>query len=283
MLNLDLGIMWQTYLQSLTGGALIGLAAALFLLLDGRIAGVSGIISGSLRAFSQTSLQNWAFVAGLVLGPILYLLLFGHWPAPAHRGEPLGAGARRPSCRFWRAAWLGLHQRSRRLRPSPSFAEIDRRCGDFPRRWRRHCRPDEFFRGPMSGLPKILVGLASGAIFGFGLSISGMLDPARVRGFLDVGGHFDPSLAFVLAGAVAVSAVGYLLSRRLAEASAWRGISNPVSKNHRSASGVGRGDFWRRLGHEWALSRPSDCLARAGTRSNLCFQRHDARRHPHLR
>ncbi|MEJ0095503.1 MAG: YeeE/YedE family protein [Methylocella sp.] len=67
----------------------------------------------------------------------------------------------------------------------------------------------------MSGLPKILVGLASGAIFGFGLSISGMLDPARVRGFLDVGGHFDPSLAFVLAGAVAVSAVGYLLSRRL--------------------------------------------------------------------
>lgn len=81
MLNLDLGIMWQTYLQSLAGGALIGLAAALFLLLDGRIAGVSGIISGSLRAFSQTSLQNWAFVAGLVLGPILYLLLFGHWPA----------------------------------------------------------------------------------------------------------------------------------------------------------------------------------------------------------
>jgi uncharacterized protein len=59
------------------------------------------------------------------------------------------------------------------------------------------------------------VALASGVIFGFGLSLSGMLDPARVRGFLDIAGQFDPSLAFVLAGAVAVSSAGYLISRRL--------------------------------------------------------------------
>ncbi|WOJ90304.1 YeeE/YedE family protein [Methylocapsa polymorpha] len=57
--------------------------------------------------------------------------------------------------------------------------------------------------------------LGVGAIFGFGLSLSGMLDPARVRGFLDIAGHFDPSLGFVLAGAVAVSGLGYLISRRL--------------------------------------------------------------------
>lgn len=61
----------------------------------------------------------------------------------------------------------------------------------------------------------VLPALLCGAIFGFGLSLSGMLDPARVRGFLDLFGHFDPSLAFVFAGAVAVSAAGYLLSRRL--------------------------------------------------------------------
>jgi uncharacterized protein len=59
------------------------------------------------------------------------------------------------------------------------------------------------------------VALASGVIFGFSLSLSGMLDPARVRGFLDIAGQFDPSLAFVLAGAVAVSSAGYLISRRL--------------------------------------------------------------------
>lgn len=67
----------------------------------------------------------------------------------------------------------------------------------------------------MTGLARTFVGLIAGAMFGFGLSLSGMLDPARVRGFLDVAGHFDPSLAFVLAGAVAVSGVGYLISRVL--------------------------------------------------------------------
>ena len=67
----------------------------------------------------------------------------------------------------------------------------------------------------MTGLARTFVGLIAGAMFGFGLSLSGMLDPARVRGSLDVAGHFDPSLAFVLAGAVAVSGVGYLISRAL--------------------------------------------------------------------
>jgi uncharacterized membrane protein YedE/YeeE len=67
----------------------------------------------------------------------------------------------------------------------------------------------------MTGALRLLSALLCGVIFGFGLSLSGMLDPARVCGFLDVFGAFDPTLAFVLAGAVAVSAGGYLLSRRL--------------------------------------------------------------------
>ncbi|MBK5565622.1 DUF6691 family protein [Ensifer sp. 2YAB10] len=57
--------------------------------------------------------------------------------------------------------------------------------------------------------------LVSGLAFGFGLSLSGMLDPARVRAFLDVTGNWNPSLAFVLGGAVLVSALGVLLTRRL--------------------------------------------------------------------
>lgn len=63
---------------------------------------------------------------------------------------------------------------------------------------------------------RLVVALAAGLVFGLGLSISGMLDPTRVRGFLDVAGAFDPTLIFVLGGAVSVSALGYLLSRRLA-------------------------------------------------------------------
>lgn len=60
-----------------------------------------------------------------------------------------------------------------------------------------------------------LVALGAGLLFGLGLSLSGMLDPARVRGFLDVAGEWDPSLVFVLGGAVSVSWLGTTLARRL--------------------------------------------------------------------
>lgn len=57
--------------------------------------------------------------------------------------------------------------------------------------------------------------LASGLLFGSGLTLSGMTDPARVRGFLDVGGDWDPTLAFVMAGALVVMAVAWRLARRM--------------------------------------------------------------------
>jgi len=70
--------------------------------------------------------------------------------------------------------------------------------------------------GVFHALPRALVALAAGAIFGFGLSLSGMLDPARVLGFLDIAsGQWDPSLMFVLGGAVLVTMPGILLQRRL--------------------------------------------------------------------
>lgn len=47
-----------------------------------------------------------------------------------------------------------------------------------------------------------LAALASGALFGLGLAMSGMTDPQRVLGFLDVFGSFDPTLVYVMAGAV---------------------------------------------------------------------------------
>jgi uncharacterized membrane protein YedE/YeeE len=62
---------------------------------------------------------------------------------------------------------------------------------------------------------QMLAALLSGALFGLGLALSGMLDPARVQGFLDVTGAWDPSLAFVLGGAVTVMALGLLLLRHV--------------------------------------------------------------------
>lgn len=54
-----------------------------------------------------------------------------------------------------------------------------------------------------------IAALGVGLLFGLGLVVSQMINPARVIGFLDVTGRWDPTLAFVMAGALAVSFVGY--------------------------------------------------------------------------
>jgi hypothetical protein len=56
--------------------------------------------------------------------------------------------------------------------------------------------------------------LISGLLFGLGLVVSGMTDPAKVIAFLDLAGAWNPSLAFVMAGAIAVSLIGFQLARR---------------------------------------------------------------------
>lgn len=56
--------------------------------------------------------------------------------------------------------------------------------------------------------------LLSGLLLGLGLAISGMADPAKVLNFLDIAGTWDPSLAFVMGGAVTVAFVGYRLAIR---------------------------------------------------------------------
>jgi len=57
----------------------------------------------------------------------------------------------------------------------------------------------------------LLTSLLAGLLFGLGLAISGMIDPARVTGFLDLAGAWDPSLAFVMGGALLVFMPGYFL------------------------------------------------------------------------
>ena len=55
--------------------------------------------------------------------------------------------------------------------------------------------------------------LVSGTLFGAGLALGGMTDPARVRGFLDIAGDWDPTLAFVMGGAVIVMAIVWRIQR----------------------------------------------------------------------
>lgn len=65
---------------------------------------------------------------------------------------------------------------------------------------------------------QVAAALAAGLLFGLGLTLSRMIDPAKVLGFLDVAGNWDPSLAFVLAGAAGTAALGFriVLGRRAA-------------------------------------------------------------------
>ena len=57
----------------------------------------------------------------------------------------------------------------------------------------------------------IITSLISGVLFGVGLALAGMLDPAKVAGFLDLFGTWDPSLAFVMGGGVIVNAIGHVV------------------------------------------------------------------------
>ena len=59
-----------------------------------------------------------------------------------------------------------------------------------------------------------LLGFLSGLVFGLGLIVSGMANPAKVLNFLDLAGHWDPSLGFVMGGAVVVTYLGYRLAWR---------------------------------------------------------------------
>ena len=72
--------------------------------------------------------------------------------------------------------------------------------------------------------------LLSGVLFGAGLTVGGMTDPARVRGFLDLFGAWDPTLAFVMGGAVLVMAVAWFIQGRMSAPSHGEEFSLPGTR-----------------------------------------------------
>lgn len=60
----------------------------------------------------------------------------------------------------------------------------------------------------------VVTSLLAGLVFGLGLIVSGMANPAKVLGFLDLGGAWDPSLALVMAGAIAVGLGAFALAKK---------------------------------------------------------------------
>lgn len=64
---------------------------------------------------------------------------------------------------------------------------------------------------------RALLALVAGSLFGAGLTLSGMVDPQRVRGFLDLFGRWDPTLAFVMAGGLIPMGLAWILQRNLSK------------------------------------------------------------------
>ena len=63
-------------------------------------------------------------------------------------------------------------------------------------------------------MKQAIVALVAGIIFGVGLAVSQLINPAKVLGFLDIAGRWDPSLLVLMAGAVGVASIGFWLARR---------------------------------------------------------------------
>jgi uncharacterized membrane protein YedE/YeeE len=86
-----MSIDWQAFTpwSALAGGAIIGFAAAMFALINGRIAGISGIVGGLLRPTLPDAAWRVAFLAGLVIAPIVYVLAAPLPPVVIDTGYPM--------------------------------------------------------------------------------------------------------------------------------------------------------------------------------------------------
>jgi uncharacterized membrane protein YedE/YeeE len=74
-----------------------------------------------------------------------------------------------------------------------------------------------------------LIGFLSGLVFGIGLILAGMTDPMKVKGFLDLAGAWDPSLALVMGGAIALGIV--VFARAAKRERSWTGTAMEIPTN----------------------------------------------------
>ena len=124
-----------------------------------------------------------------------------------------------------------------------------------------------------------LASLASGLLFGLGLAVSQMMNPAKVLGFLDVAGAWDPSLALVMIGAVAVTLPAFRLVLKQPAPRLAAKFLVPGSAEIDAKLVGGRRNFWRRLGIGRILSRAGPGGVERRRQPRFDFRRRHACRH----
>lgn len=121
--------------------------------------------------------------------------------------------------------------------------------------------------GPRSGPTPFL----SGLLFGLGLILSGMTDPARVLAFLDVTGDWNPALAIIMAGAVAVTLPAFALARRRGRTFSGRPIELPDRRTITVRLIAGSAFFGVGWGLVGVCPGPALVIAAGGGREPLIF------------
>jgi uncharacterized membrane protein YedE/YeeE len=103
----------------------------------------------------------------------------------------------------------------------------------------------------------------AGLVFGIGLLVSGMVNPAKVLGFLDLAGQWDPSLALVMVGAIAIGAIGFVIADRRTTTVLGTPMLLPTTRTSAKRLGVGGTVF----GVGWGLAGfcPGPALVALGT------------------
>jgi len=119
-------------------------------------------------------------------------------------------------------------------------------------------------------MKNLFAGLA-GLIFGLGLIVGQMVNPAKVLGFLDVAGMWDPSLALVMGGALAVASVGFYLLRGCAQSLLGLSIQLPSKIAVDRPLVIGSLLFGAGWGLAGICPGPAIVLAGAGVSSGLIF------------
>jgi uncharacterized membrane protein YedE/YeeE len=193
------------WIYGLVGGLLIGFAGVILLLGNGHIMGASGII-GSLvdQTSGAATPERAAFLFTLVLVPALLQI-----------GSPVKTGTiQSPLLLICAGICVGIGNRIANGCTSGHGA-----CGISRFSVRgiiatvvyivgcsyRFCFASDYGRAVM----RILLALLSGGLFGASLHISGMTDTGKVQGFLDLFGAWDPTLAFVMGGAIVSMAIAW--------------------------------------------------------------------------
>ena len=189
-------IAFQTdWLYGLIGGLFIGLGGAVFLLGNGRIMGASGLIGGLVDGSGwSNAAERIVFLAGVVIMPIIVLQF---WDVAKRTSQTMSFNLSPRVfwlCRNTHRKWMYIG--SRCVRYISSILAWDR-CDSL---LYYGGRPDHGAIPCSVGvdLMKLVIALIAGMLFGGGLVVSGMTDTAKVQGWLDVFGAWDPTLAFVM-------------------------------------------------------------------------------------